>query len=56
MKGVKSSIILLNTRLCRTATILRFKLLDTITVCFEKGVLYFGRGKPLTQIVEKVCF
>lgn len=47
MKKGESSIILLNTRLHRTVTILRFKLLDMITVCFEKGVLYFGRGEHL---------
>ncbi len=50
---MKSSIILLNTRLRRTVTILRFKLLDTITVCFEKSVLYFGRGEPLTSACKK---
>ena len=50
---MKSSIILLNTRLRRTVTILRFKLLDTITVCFEKSVLYFGMGEPLTSACKK---
>ena len=36
-----------NTHLRRTVSILRFKLLDTITVCFKKVILYFGRGEPL---------
>ena len=47
MKKGERRIIPKNTRSHRAVIILRFKLPDVIALCFEKGVLYFGRGKPL---------